>query len=304
MKYRLIFGTLIGILTLTESIVFAQGEGDEYVRNALQKLLTLRNVECEIRIETFVDGKEYAARGLYAEQALPQATQETFLRSVYRLDINFTMNSPTANEVAPNQMTLVCHATQDGRIHQISQYVSIEGEKSFNTVDLKKLEDRLKTMQRDVFFSHVSEVRRLGGLAGNMRQISRFYEFSLPSQENLHDEGTVPTLKLTGTLRNVYHKELLEKFGGLNKKGHYPAEFPSDIEIWLGQLDDFPYKIRYSRRASEDSEHLTPLFQESFYKVVLNGQPIPDARFSPLTVPEDIFQVSDETERVLRELGL
>jgi len=293
--------------------VFAQGEGDQFVRNSLNSLLTLRNVECDIRLETFVEGREYAARGRYAEQVLPQAARQTFLRSVYRLDINFSMGSPPAAHAAgPNQLTLVCHASEDGGVHLIEQYTSIEGVKVFSTVDLKRLENRLRTSQRDVFFSQASEVRNLGGLAGKMRQISRFYEFSLPVQENLpvptrdnlQKEETVPTLKLTGALRGAYQNDLLARFGGLDQRGHYPAEFPSDIEIWLGQLDDFPYKIRYLRRTSENSDQRTLLFQETYFNVVLNEQTIPSARFARLTIPEDIFRVSDETDHVLWTLGL
>ena len=292
----------------------AQGEGDRFVQDSLNSLRTLRSVECDIRLETFVDGREYAARGHYAEQVLPQAARDTFLRSVYRLDINFSMGSPTANAAGPNQLTLVCHASEDGAVYLIEQYTSIEGVKLFSTVDLKRLESRLRTAKGDVFLSHAhaSEVRNLGGLAGKMRQISQFYKFSLPIQEdlpvpvrdNFQGEETVPTLKLTGTLQSVHHQNLLARFGGLNEREHYPAEFPSDIEIWIGQLDDFPYKIRYLRRTSENSHQKTLLFQETYFNVVLNKQPIPSVRFARLTIPEDVFRVSDETDQVIRALGL
>ena len=137
-----------------------------------------------------------------------------------------------------------------------------------------------------------------------MRQISRFYEFSAPTQENLQDEEAIPTWKLTGTLRSIYHKELLKQFGGLDKKGQYPADFPSDIEVWLGRHNDFPYKIRYLRRISEKSSQRVLLFQESFYKVNVNGTPIPASKFAPLTPPEDVLSVQDNTEDFIKILGL
>jgi len=306
-KKSLIFGTLLGILT-AGSTACAQGEGDKFVRDSLDRLLMQRTIECDIRIETVVDGKGYAAWGHYAEQVLPQATSGTFLRSQYRLEINFPMNSPVntpaGNDLAPNQMTLVCRVSADGGTRQIEQYTFIEGTKLFRTIDLNRLEDRLKTAQREVFFSQVSEVRNLGGLTGKMRQISRFYEFALPAQEDLQEEETIPALKLIGTLRRVYHKELLTQFGGLDKQGRYPSDFPSDIELWLGRHNDFPYKIRYLRRTSEKSEQKTLLLQESYYNVVLNGPPIPDSKFSELTVSDDVVRKTDETDTFIRALGL
>jgi hypothetical protein len=267
-------------------------------------LLAMRSLECDLRIESIVSGKEYTARGHYAEQALPQVLPNSFLRSLYRLEIYFSMNSPMTRGAEPNRMTLVCCASEDGRTYQIEQYTSVEGEQSFTTIDLKTLEDRLKATNREIFFSQVSEVRNLGGLAGTMRQIQRFYEFSPPRQEELHDEETVPALKLTGTLRSVHRKALLTQFGGLDKKGQYPPDFPSDVELWLGRHNDFPYKVRYLRRTSEKSEQKALLFQESFYKVVLNGPAIPASRFDPLKVPDGVFNKQDETENFIKTLGL
>ena len=293
---------VLGILTVG-NLALARGEGDRFVLGSLRALLTLRTIECDIRIETFVDGKRYTAHGRYEEQVLPHATSETFLRSMYRLVINFLPHSPTASDSEPNRMILVCRASEDGSIHQLERYISIEGNQSFSMIDLKRLETRLKEAQRQLFFTQASEVRNLGGLAGKMRQISRFYEFSLPTQGDLQDgEGVIPVLKLTGTLRGVYRRELLEQFGGLNRRGNYPRDFPSDIEIWLGQHDDFPYKIRYLRRVSENSEQKQPLYQELFHHVKLNGTPLPAATFDPLSREGAVM--SDETDNFLWTLGL
>lgn len=307
LKNPLIFGTLLGILT-AGSVVHAQSEGNRHVQDSLKMLLAARTIECDMRIETFVDGKEYTAKGQYVEQVLPHATPNSFFRSVYRLEITyFSMNAPMASDAELNQMTLVCHISENGERHQIDQYTSIEGVKSGSTIDLKKLEERIKAANQQIAFSQVSVVRNLGGLAGMMRQISRFYEFLPPTQDKLRDEETIPAWKLTGTLQNRHRQELLSRFGGLNKQGHYPADFPSDIEIWLGRHNDFPYKIRYLRRTSEKSEQKELLFQESFYKVVLNETPFlpfTDLKFAPLKFPEDVFSVRDDTEKYIKELGL
>jgi len=301
MRCPLIFGTLL-VCFAGGKAVQAQGEGDKYIQASLTMLQAVRTIESDLRVETFVDGKEYSARGHYAEQALSRAAPNSFLRSVFRLEINFPMSS-AAHDAEPNRMTLVCHASEDGETHRVERYTFVEGAKSFYVIDLKRLEERLKETHREIFFSQVSEVRNLGGLAGMMRQIHRFYEFSPAAQETLQGDEAVPALKLIGTLRTMHHKELLIRFGGLNKKGQYPPGFPSDIEVWLGRHNDFPYRIRYLRRDSEKSEQRELVLQETFFNVELNGAPIPESRFSRLTPPEDIFE-QDDTDNFFRALGL
>ena len=295
------------LILVTHSVAFAQGEGDKYVQGALNTLLAVNTIECDLRIETFVDGREYAAIGSYKEQTLHRTTlgQPTpFLRSMYRLDIMFfPSTSGAANNAEPNRMTLVCHPRTDRERGQVQRLTSIEGNKKFDTIDLARLEQRLQETNRELFFTQISEMRNLGGLAGKMRQIRRFYEFSLPIQENLQDTETIPALKLTGTLRSLHHSELLAQFGGLDKRGHYPADFPSDIELWLSRHNDFPYKIRYLRRISENSEQKELLFQESFSNVIVGGTPIPDSKFAPLTPPPGVLEV-DDTDKYIDSLRL
>ena len=301
-KTSVLLGTLFGIFAASEAAL-AQSGGDRHISDSLNMLLAVQTVECDIRIETIVNGKEYTARGRYEEQALPRPNLSSFFRSMYRLDINFSMNSPMFDNSEPNRMTLVCYSSEEGDQRLMERYTSIEGVKSFGMIDLTRLEGRLKEVNREMVFTQVSEVRNLGGLSGMMRQIQRFYEFSSPVKESLQDEEMIPALKLTGKLRNVHHKELLKKFGGLSQSGGYPADFPSDIEIWLGQHNDFPYKIRYLRRASEKSDQKNLLLQETFYKVVLNGASIHASRFSPLPPPDGVFP-KDETDNFIKELGL
>jgi len=293
--------TLLGILT-AGGIAFAQGGGDKYISDSLKTLLSVQTIECDVRIETFVEGNEYTARGRYEEQTLLRTPPSPFLRSMYRLNINFS-NMPMESDPNPNRMTLLCHPSEDREKNLIQQYTFIEGDETFITIDLTRLEERLKETNMDLVFTQVSELRQFGGLAGKMRQIERFYEFSSPTQEDLQDEEKIPAFKLTGKLRSIYHKELLAQFGGLKRGGQYPAGFPSDIEIWLGRANDFPYKIRYLRRVSEKSERKDLLFQESFYKVALNRAQIPDSKFALLNPPKDVF-VTDGTEDYIKKLGL
>ena len=308
-KNMIISGTLLILLAMCNTS-FAQGAGDQYVRNSLKMLLTANTIECDLRIETFVDGREYPAIGSYKEQALQRTApgQPTpFLRSMYRLDIMFfPSTSGAASNAEPNRMTLVCHPGIDGQRGQVERQTYVEGVRSFKTIDLTRLEQRLQETNNELYFTQVSEVRNLGGLAGMMRQIARFYEFETHGHENLQNGEMIPALKLTGKLRAVLHSDLLKRFGGLDKQKNYPADFPSDMELWLGRINEFPYKIRYLRRISEHSEQKELLFQETFTNVIVNGTPIPASQFAPLPPPDDVFMDDpDDTDNfIIRALGL
>ncbi|MDR0520967.1 MAG: hypothetical protein LBH00_03830 [Planctomycetaceae bacterium] len=310
MKCRLKY-CLFTFITFYTAAAFPQ-DGDRFIADSLKMLSAVRTVECDLLIDTVANSKEYSARGSYQEQVLPNTAGNAFLRSMYRLEIYFSMALSAARDADPNRMTLVCHPSEDREKNRIERYTSVEGVKTFSTIDLGKLEEKLRNAghtaqnntENSMVFAQISEVRYLGGLAGMMRQIARTYEFDAPVQEILPGEEKVPVLKLTGSIRHTLHKELLPRFGGLNKKGQYPAGYPSDIEISLGRHNDFPYKIRYLRRQAEGSDKKELLLQETFSNVKVNAAPIPVSVFDPLNVPAEVFQVKDETENFLRSLGL
>jgi hypothetical protein len=107
---------------------------------------------------------------------------------MYRLEIYFSMALSAARDADPNRMTLVCHPSEDREKNRIERYTSVEGVKTFSTIDLGKLEEKLRNAghtaqnntENSMVFAQISEVRYLGGLAGMMRQIARTYEFDAP----------------------------------------------------------------------------------------------------------------------------
>ncbi|MDR1270583.1 MAG: hypothetical protein LBK82_13760, partial [Planctomycetaceae bacterium] len=226
--------------------------GGKYLKQSIDRILMLKTIESDIRMDVQVDGIEYSARGRYEEQALPKPLAGEFLRSMYRLDINFLTNVPAVPGSEPNRMTVVCHLSEDREQNQIWQYMSIEGEKTFNIIKISPVENAIKQSKKEPRFTQISEVRNLGGLAGQLRQIDRFYEFLTPAQAETLEEGeSIAVWKITGVIRPTYFDSLIKQFGGLDKKKRFPPVFPSDIEIWIGRNDGFPYKIRYLNRPSE-----------------------------------------------------
>jgi hypothetical protein len=297
----------------TFSALFAKDDvasdlGGKYLNQSIERILTLKTIESDIRLDVYVDGIEHSARGRYEEQALPKPLAGEFLRSMYRLDVNFLTNVPATPGSEPNRMTVVCHLSEDREQNQIWQYMSIEGEKTFNIIKISPVEKAIKQSKKEPRFTQISEVRNLGGLAGQLRQIDRFYEFSVPAQsETLSEGGSIDVLKIVGVLRPVHFDTLINQFGGLDKKKKYPPTFPSDIEIWLGRQDGFPYKIRYLNRPSEKSARRSVLLQSSYFNVILNGEEIPSVRFAAFDQGEyleGVFGFQDITTAFIKSLGL
>ncbi|MDR2115184.1 MAG: hypothetical protein LBP87_02260 [Planctomycetaceae bacterium] len=282
--------------------------GGKYLKQSIDRILSIKTIESDIRMDVYVDDVEYSARGRYEEQALPKPLAGEFLRSMYRLDINFLTNVPASPGSEPNRMTVVCHLSEDREQNQIWQYTSIEGEKTFNIIKISPVENAIKQSKKEPRFTQISEVRNLGGLAGQLRQIDRFYEFVAPAQpETLEEDDSILVWKITGTIRLNYFDDLIKQFGGLDKKKRYPQDFPSDIEIWIGRNDGFPYKIRYLNRPSEKSSKRTLLLQSSYFNVILDGEAIPSVRFATFEQGEyldGVFGFQDITASFIQSLGL
>ncbi|GHT14847.1 hypothetical protein FACS1894170_12160 [Planctomycetales bacterium] len=279
------------------------------MQNTLDVLLRTKTIEADIRLETTVDGKQYSATGRYEEQVLTNPVKNTippFLRSQYRLEVNFSMNSQQESTSDVNRMTLICHIDKNDKDNcVIEKFTSVEGVKRFSSINIAKLEERLKAANQENVFVQIGEVRNLGGIAAMVRQIKRYYDFSPEvTMENLTGSETIPTVKLSGTLKNAYYKELLEHFGGLDKKGLHPSDFPTDVNIWIGRHNDFPYQVCYFNRQSPQSNVKKPLLQETYQHVLMNGDPIPDLKFERLKVSDEVFTLKDDTDSFLRSLGL
>ncbi len=281
---------------------FAQNVLDQSIA-AIQSHQT---IECNLRMSVWVDGIEYASRGRYEEQAVSAGTPNNFLRSMYRLDINDISDVSLTPGTDPNRMTVVCHVAANRENSQIWQYKSVEGQKSLRFIRTNPLETAIRNSKKRTDLSCIAEVENLGGLAGTLKQIARLYEFTAEPVED--QEADMSVWKWTGTLRKERYDVLLKQFGGLGKKNALPSDFPSDIEVHIGQGDAFPYKITFLNRPYEDSKKRTPLSETTYFDVILNGEPIPAGNFPPFSEngrrPEGLFNFQDDTNLTIRALGL
>ena len=301
------FVFLLYYIFLTHSAV-ADNYGESLIKRSVEMIGTLKTIECNLRMDVWVDNVEFSSRGRYEEQVAKYSQSDDFFRSMYRLDINFLTDQPLAPGSDPNRMTVVCHLSEDRQKSQIWQYLSIEGKKELNIIRLPALEDAVKRSRTEPKFKSVNEVRNLGGIAAMLRQIDQFYEFTASPRNGKQEGDGGDVWILTGVLRKEQYSRLLEQFGGLGKRKKLPEDFPSDIEIWIGQSDFFPYKIRYFNRPTEDSKKRTPLTQTSYYDVVLNGEEIDSGNFALFNengeYPDGMINFKDDTEGFILTLGL
>ena len=258
-------------------------------------------------MDVYVLGKEHTARGKYEEQRLANPPPGDFQRSMYRLDLNFVMDAPTLPGVEPNRLTIVCYPKPEREMGRLWRYTSIEGEKSVRYVQLASLEDAVRRTNKQSLVGSVGETKNLGGLTGTLKQIARFYEFADPPKEAVMEGGeSQPVWKIVGTLRPGFWERMIQTFGGLERKTfNYPRQMPTDIEIYIGRDDAFPYKIEYQNRPQEDSPKRTLLTRIVYFDVSLNGEPIPEFKFSAFDkgeLPEGVLQADDETDQVIGTL--
>ena len=251
-----------------------------------------------------VMGKEYTANGKYEEQRLANPPPGDFQRSMYRLDLNFMMAGPTKSGSEPNRLTIICHPVADREMGRHWQYTSIEGVKTVKFVRLAALENAVRQTGKQETIGSVGEIKDLGGVAGTLKQIARFYEFTDIPKESVLEDGRA-VWKITGSLSSDHWETMVKAFGGLERKKFYPRQMPTDIEVCIGKDDVFPYRIEYRNRPLRDSPKRTLLTRIVYFDVILNGEPLPELKFSAFDegkLPEGVLRAIDDTNRVIQSI--
>lgn len=287
---------------------YSQQNGKNLFSNAIAKTLSRNTIECKIRLDIVVDGVEFSARGNYEEQVVSGGRSGDFQRTMFRQDLNFQMDTPSVPGTEPNRMTSVCHASLDRQRGRVWQYRSIEGEKTLRYIRLAVVEDAVRRSRKSDLFKTAGEVWNFGGIVGSMRQIEQFYEMDGPVEETEFTAGEkMSGWKISGSLKKSHFDRMLDAMGGLGKKGKYPSDLPSDIEIYVGKNDLFPYKIRYLNRNSEESSPGRSLMEITYFDVLLDGDPILEYRFATFDkgeLPEGVFRMEDITTSFIQNLRL
>ncbi|MDR1054043.1 MAG: hypothetical protein LBL39_07690 [Planctomycetaceae bacterium] len=310
------------------------------LKKSIDSISRFVRVECNMRVSTFVGGVEFPASGKYEEQAVaasgtqniennddnntdnsPKNHLSEFQRTMYRQELNFVTDKlPIRAE--PNRVILVCYPNKnDSKNGNIWQFRSINGNKTLQQINIDAVEAAIKksfgtgeeaggnvrgqiVVGDSDMFKQVGMLWNVGGIAGVLGQISRFYEFGeLPKAETIDNTKTV---KLVGSLRKTYFDLLLQDHGGLEAKDRYPSHLPCDIEVYIGADDSFPRKIRYLNRKTESAKPTNLLVEINYTNITINGNPIPEHRFSTFQneVPIGVSKIDSNTDQYIKSLGL
>lgn len=285
-----------------------QQNGIDILLESIRKFSTWQTIQCEIRLSTFVDGVEFPAKGKYEEQKI-QTAEGIFQNAFFRQDISFPMDMPLSPGAEANRMAIVCYCPEDRQNGRVWMYKSIEGQKTLDFVRLSTLEDSIRQAQLQAYYPDVATMRKLGALAGTLREIEYLYDFSGKAvKDQLETDKKKSVWRIRGILRTEHLKKLLTQMGldqteGQGGKGTYPVNLPTDIEVCIGQADFFPYRIRYLNRNSEKSQPEEILTEIVYFNVNLNGEAIPEYRFE--TFKQDrVFSFRDISAEFLTGLGL
>ena len=293
-------GILLGNSTFSQT---NSSDAERLFNEMLVKVRSLETIKAEVRMDVFVMGQEYTAKGTYEEQKLENPLPGDFQRSMYRLDLHFVTGVPTALGSEPNRLIILCHPTSDRETGRLWQYRSIEGEKSVQFVTLAQLENIVRQRGKLALIGSVGETKNLGGLAGTLKQIAQFYEFAdLPMETVMKGGESQPVRKIIGSLRSDFEESMTKAFGGLEKKTkNFPSQMPTNIEIFVGRDDTFPYKIEYQNRPKADSPKRIILTRIVYFNVSLNSEPIPMDKYRD-NLLEGVYRTEDITDRVIRSI--
>ena len=103
-------GTLPGNSLVAQTTL---SDAERLFNATIVNVQTLNTIKAEVRMEVFVLGKEYTAKGTYEEQRLENPPPGDFQRSMYRLDLHFVTGTPMAPGSEPNRLIILCHPTSD-----------------------------------------------------------------------------------------------------------------------------------------------------------------------------------------------
>lgn len=251
-------------------------------------------IQTNVRVEVQAAGETetLVAQGKYIEQKNNDTSSTMVGQPMFRLDLKFPPVSTAIVGAEANEMTIVCNA------RSVSHYTAIEGEKRLERIVVKDLDQAIRESKTISLPYSISGIGGLGGLAGMVKKLPAYYDFPEPPQAFVL-EGKEPLAiwKLSGKLKAEWQKNL-------QQAQNQPQQIPTEIEIFLGRDDLFPYRIHYSSLSGAKSPSV-PVAKIVFSDILFGGEVAPLFRFE--TFERDLPQgvvLEDVTENYLRSLGI
>lgn len=258
------------------------GTGTQLLQAAAHRVAKYRTIEAKLRVTTDALGQPLVGSGVYAQL---QATSGLLLR----LELSMQAGGKASS------VKQICNG------HTLWEHWQFGNQQKLNHVDLKRVAKELaKTTDPPSVNATASLVR--GGLPKVLAQLDRHFDFGRQPVQGVH-LSQVKTWVVAGTWRPSQLKKICP--AAVNDAGidyqALPSHLPHAVQLVLGQTDLFPYRLTYSRYASDDSGTLTPIVTTDFFDVALDD-PLDPSQFD-YRQPDNI-SVADRTELFLRSLGV
>ncbi len=272
------------------------------LRQAIRKTESWTTIESKIRQKLSLFDKQLFGSGIYIEQLSPLSIHSDFDRTQFRLELRIQPPSDSLGQEEPNTLISVC----DRRY--VWKYTSMTGEKpSLERIDVERLKKAIALGGQAEKYRRIQGIPATGGLAGTLRQLENFYVFDLPPEEPMLG-GQIAAWRLKGRLRSDQKKRMTERLHqnsespNETKKKPRPEQIATDIVIFLGKDDLFPYRLEYYRRVSEKQELGEPFLTMEIFEVRLDGEGIPSSIFHYL--PGENIHPHNLTDEFIEKLKL
>lgn len=268
------------------------------LRETIERLVLLQSLKTTIRMDVYMDGEEYATQGKYVEEGFAASTNE-LPHSRFRLDLNFPLSSSGSFSEGLNKMTVLC----DG--NYVWHYTSIEETNQFHMIRIEQVLAAIKKSKKKPYYSSVGGIAGLGGLGGMLQSINENYVLTTePEDFLLRGKASLKVWKLVGSMNSELRKELESQLGRKEEETSFSSHLPTDIELYLGQDDLFPYRIHYYNVPDpKRPQRRTLVTQLVFCDVIFNDGTIPDYLFTTFEKNGGSAPV-DVTGNFIKSLGL
>lgn len=245
------------------------------LNTAILRLERLESISADVEFQSSFFGESYLGRGKYKEATLA-GSRRPFEKTRFLLDVELV---PQKNEDAlragsaeEDFMTIVC----DCDAHAWWSYRNVNGVKTLKRISTEELwdhfqklndEDRAKLSDCGVTSLNcgLNSMPGLGGLAGNLRQVSASYDFS---PEVKSDDRFPEALKVTGVAREDAY-EGMEPF--------ILENVPAEVAVYFDPKDTFPFRFEYYSVITEGKNSVKRLIFSVDYN--RNDEPVSENGF-------------------------
>jgi hypothetical protein len=256
----------------------------EMLATAIRTLESRETISAKVSHEVNLFGQHLVGSGVYYEQ---RPGRDNLLRLELRLQLGDR----------PSSLVTVC----DGRY--LWEHRNLPSRAELSRIDVIRALRALERAEEPLAVDRSMAMPGLGGLPRLLRGLESHFDFTTADRGKWEGQNTV-FWRLEGTWKPTHLARLMpnqaEAIGrGQCDLSHLPKYLPDSVAVFLGEADQFPYRIEYRRASADEGQPARPLVSMKFYDVGINER-IDRALF--IYNPPSDTEFSDETENFIKLL--